>query len=82
MLNIEQFATICAHSLAIEMAKPGNAGPKFTWAESFPRMATSHIKTQWWMANRSERTFKRSLALVERIAKKTALDFAEITGKP
>ncbi len=82
MLNIEQFATICAHSLAIHMAKPGNAGPNFTWDESFPRMAVTHIQTQWFLANRSERTINQRLVMVERIAKKVARDFAEITGKP
>ncbi len=82
MLNIEQFATICAHSLAIEMAKPGNAGPKFTWAESFPRMATSHIKTQWWMANRNMKALEMNQKMIQRIAEETAQSFALITGKP
>ncbi len=82
MLNIEQFATICAHSFAIEMAKPGNAGPKFTWAESFPRMATSHIKTQWWMANRNMKALEMNQKMIQRIAEETAQSFALITGKP
>lgn len=82
MLNIEQFATICAHSLAIEMAKPGNAGPKFTWAESFPRMAVEHVRTQWWMANRNMKALEMNQKMIQRIAEETAQSFALITGKP
>jgi hypothetical protein len=61
MLNIEQFAYICAMNLAVDMATPGNVGPNFTWSDSFPRMALRHIETQWVLAARSKKVFKRAL---------------------
>lgn len=82
MLNIEQFATICIQNRAIDMAKPGMAGPKFTWAGSFPRMAVTHVETQWYLANRNMKALEKNQKMIQRIAEETAQSFALITGKP
>jgi len=84
MLNIEQFATLVAQSHAIRLAEPGMRGPNFTWKDSFPQMAEGHIRTQWWMANRSEKVFNAAVksGMIDRITKEIATSFSKITGSP
>lgn len=81
MMNINQFATICIQNYAMRMAGPGMAGPNFSWTRTFPEMAVGHVRTQWLMANRSERVLEKNLKRVERIAVEIGSSFAEITGK-
>lgn len=84
MLNIVQFATLCVYSRAVDLAKPEMAGSRFTWKESFPRMAQSHVETQWYLANRSPRVLARALkdGTISMIIKEIARDFSVITGRP
>lgn len=82
VLNIEQFATIVIQSYAIRLAESGSVGPNFTWEITFPAMAVGYTKTQWWMANRSERIFIKNEEKVRQIAFEVAKQFALITGRP
>lgn len=84
MLNVRQFATIVITNEAIEMAIPGNAGPKFTWETSFLGIALCQTRVQWMMAGRNTKILEKpdNKALIERIAKDTAEKFKLITGKP
>lgn len=84
MLNIEQFAYICAMNLAVDMATPGNAGPNFTWSTSFPSMALSHVEIQWGLAARSKKVFQRALkdGTIQREINYVKERFTKLTGKP
>lgn len=81
MINIEQFAYLCIMRNAIDIAKPGMQGSGFTWKNSFPKMAITHTRTQWWMANRSVKVFDKNIEKVERIANLIAKEFSEIQGR-
>ena len=67
MLNIEQFARLCIYNYGLRLAQH-TWGPAFTWDESFPSLAVGHVKTQWCMANRSEKVFEKNEAKVRAIA--------------
>lgn len=81
MMNLDQFATICIQNYAMRAAEPGMAGPNFSWTKTFPEMAVGYVRTQWWLANRSERVLEKNLKRVERIAVEVGASFAKITGK-
>ena len=68
VLNIEQFAYLCIYSYGLQLAQPGHVGPAFTWDDSFPDLAVGHVKSQWWMADRSEKVFEKNEAKVRAIA--------------
>lgn len=65
MLNIRQFSQLLAYSVATDMLRPTFQGPKWSWEETFPEMALSKIKTEWFLASRSDKVIERAIATGE-----------------
>ena len=75
-IHFLNFAEIIIHRLALSLAA-GAASPSFSW-DNFPRMAVSHVKTQWVVAQgRSEEDLALHVFEMTAIARAVARDHAK-----